>query len=232
MASDDIITPATAARLRRQGRAHLPTASLHADDSVLGLRNWIPVPNPFQLTAPPAWWLRLLHGYDRDLVVFPSRKERVYRLARRARLSGGLPGDFPVHHPDTVVMKQHRLVSVAALPVALVSSDAIIPQLRDRDIEAHGGWENYLAKLEALEQRKEERADAEVTDMGRVRHREARRTWLRRTGAAVLMARGQKHHTDAAPAPNYLSSVRVSSPAAVAGPATAPSPAPTASAGV
>lgn len=226
MASDDRLTPATKERLRRQGRAHLPTASLHCDDSVLGLRNWIPVPNPFQLTAPPAWWLRLIHAYDDQLVVFPSRKERVYRLARRARLSGGLPGDFPIHHPDTAVMKAHRLVSVAALPVALVSSDTIIPQLRDRDIEAHGGWEAYLAQLEAHELAAEGKADAQVADMGAVRHREARRTWQRRVGATVLMAKGQRHAPREA-APDYLSQIRVRPPVAAAGPATTfPSPAP------
>lgn len=224
------LTPAAKARAARQGRGHLPSASLACDPSVAHLRNWIAVANPFQLTAPPAWWLQLIYDYDDQLVVFPSRKERVYRLARRARLSGGLPGDFPIHHPDTAVMKQHRLVSVAALPVSLVSSAAIIPQLRDRDIERFGGWEKYAEAVEAAEAQKEARQDADVADMGAVRHREARRTYLRRVGATVLMARGQTHSARV-PAPNYLAGptpTPTSSPAAVAGPATASTPAPAA----
>lgn len=227
MASDTSLSPKAKARLERQQRGDLPTASLQCDESVKGLNNWIPVPNPFNLTAPPPEWLRLIHDYDRDLVVFPSRKERVYRLARRARLSGGLPSDMPAHHPDTLIMKAHRLVAVSSLPVALVSSPAIIPQLRDRDLWRFGGPEKAIEAVEAAERAKEERDEAFMQRRAGEYHKEARKTWQYRTGSAKLMARGGsivQRKADLTPAPTLVGSATLSSTLNIpaAGPAGSP----------
>lgn len=223
--ADRPLTPAAKARAARQAQGDLPTSSLCCDSTVAHLRNWIPVPNAFNLTAPPPWWLQLVYDYDRDLVIFPSRSERVYRLARRARLSGGLTSDFPEHHPDTAIMKHHKLVAVSALPVRLVSNAAIIPQLKDRDL-----WRFTPEQLtEIFEQRdrdREAREDAHLRDLGAAYHREARRTWHARTGATAFMTRRQTHGRRE-PAPEYLRSITIRSshsPAGVAGPASAPSP--------
>jgi hypothetical protein len=222
MAADTSLSPRAKARLERQQRGDLPTASLQCDESVRSLGNWIPVPNPFNLTAPPPEWLRLIHDYDPDLVVFPSRKERVYRLARRARLSGGLPSDMPAHHPDTLIMKQHRLVAVSALPVALVSSPAIIPQLRDRDLWRFGGPEKAIEAIEAMEAAKEAKDEEKMQRRAGEYHREARKTWQYRTGSAKLMARGgavARGKASLTAAPNLMNSVTLAPNTPAAGPA-------------
>jgi len=223
--ADRPLATAAKAREARQAQGGLPTRSLSCDPSVAHLGNWIPVPNPFNLTAPPPWWLQLIYDYDRDLVVFPSRNERVYRLARRARISGGLPGDFPIHHPDTAIMKQHRLVSVSSLSVQLVQSAAIIPQLRDRDLWRFSPDE--LGEImDARDRAREEKDDQYLVTRGAEYHREARRTWKARTGATAFMVGGKKSRRPMEPAPDYLKSVTIRpshSPAAVAGPATATS---------
>jgi len=43
--------------------------------------------NPFQLAKPPAWWLRGVYRFDPDLVLIPSRRQPLFVVARRRRLS-------------------------------------------------------------------------------------------------------------------------------------------------
>ncbi len=75
--------------------------------------------NPFNLLAPPAWWLRGMAAFDRDLVLIPSRLRPVHLLCRRAgRFSQGAA---PLAIGHTLDADSKLYVEYGVLPVSWIS---------------------------------------------------------------------------------------------------------------
>lgn len=78
------------------------------------MRNWIADQNPFNLAAPPVWFMTGLSNFDKDLVLLPSRQRPVYWLARRKYWTAGAPPilDGVDQGGDAKMLRQHNLIDV------------------------------------------------------------------------------------------------------------------------
>ncbi len=74
--------------------------------------------NPFNLLAPPSWWLRGVEAFDPDLVLIPSRLRPVHLLCRRAgRFSKGAA---PLAIGHTLDADSKLYVEYGVLPVSWI----------------------------------------------------------------------------------------------------------------
>lgn len=152
--------------------------------------NWIADENPFSLEQPPNWWLQRLSDFDPDLVVLPSRQKRQYRIARRARLSGGMSVQTAAHNPagDIAMLIKYTLVPVTTIVKTgpTWEIDNVLNGLRARDIWRAGGADAMADKIEAEEAAAEQkRRDATKADL-QYRARDGYRTYKARTGQSTL----------------------------------------------
>lgn len=154
------------------------------------MRNFLQTENPFHLAPPPAWWLQMLHDYDAELVVFPSRHRMAYILARRRhfsnamaemntldknllRQSAGLDGD---------ILANHNLIYVRHLIGDTVKRPAIFQWLRDNDTKAQGGAEAVASRLEDAEADIARQKRLVMIDDFEYRAQDAWRSYQARTG--------------------------------------------------
>jgi len=157
------------------------------------MRNWLTVPNPFGLQEPPKWWLRAMRTFDDQLVIFPSQKDPVFRLARRSRLSAGIePSDVPgvANHPDTVLMRNHGLVPVTTVVPGAIWDDRVFTHLAERDTWRMGGpnGSGAIRTLEALDEKAESLTNRKQVDELDQRSHDAYDAFKYRTGQRVSMA--------------------------------------------
>ena len=153
-------------------------------------RNFLVTENPFKLAPPPDWWLTMLHDYDAELVVFPSRVRMAYILARRRhfsnayaelatldknllRQSAGMDGD---------ILAQHNLIYVRHLIGDTVRRPAIFQWLRDHDATANGGGEKVAQRIDDIELDLEAQRRKTLIDNLDHRARDAWRSYQARTG--------------------------------------------------
>ncbi len=121
------------------------------------MANTLRVPNPFQLTPPPLWWLRDMALFDSKLVIFPSQKRMTFILARRAtRTKGESPHDVKgvTQNPDTLIMATNRLVRVCEILPGVIWDQRVFQKLAAHDIERQGGAAEVANKLDAMDARK------------------------------------------------------------------------------
>lgn len=95
------------------------------------MTNWIADENPFNMPAPPDWWLTALADLHPRIVIFPGITEQVYRVAER------LPRRFlaAVPHPETVRMVKHGCVPLCSLLPTIVWNEDFLKWL-----DAHDKW--------------------------------------------------------------------------------------------
>lgn len=149
-----------------------------------------------RMAVPPAYWLRRLHDFDPELVVFPSQQVPfAYVLARKARRTGGInakmmekgPGVF-APTPDTRFCVERRM-----LPVTLIyrhnavswSIDNIIAELKARDIWAVGGAAKAADLMDARDDKERQKIKDNIRQDFWNRSGEAWRSYQARTGARV-----------------------------------------------
>jgi hypothetical protein len=146
-------------------------------------RNYIETVNPFKLAAPPAWWLKVLHDQDAELVVFPSQLRMAYVLARRRRFSNAI-AELDRLDKDLVrksagmdgdILAQHNLIYVRHL-----IGDTV--RRKDHDLKANGGAEKVVAGIEDAEDSIARRKRAAMIDDIDHRARDAWRSYQARTG--------------------------------------------------
>lgn len=149
--------------------------------------------NPWQLAGPPEWWLALLYAADPDLVVFPSKTQGVYRLARRVP-QNTMPLMTAVKGvPDTTTYVTHGLIPITSILPFAQWSPLLINDLMEMNITRFGGWQKAADALDAFDERQEARLRSE-TESGA--HALAHDTWWSKqfgTGAAVSMAHRTRH---------------------------------------
>lgn len=153
------------------------------------VNNWLAPRNPFNLPPPPAWVLRKLAEYDRELVIMPGVKECVYRLMRRS----------PAAKRLKALTNDSELA--AAITLGLIPVTSILRQpnwhslflwLRSHDIWAAGGPEKAEQILNEQEAR--ERIDIEQKerdDLGQI----GASAWFAkqlRAGEATFVQEGSK----------------------------------------
>ena len=148
----------------------LPSATFNPHLNWLGHEE-----NPYGLAGPPAWFLQEMWTFDPCLVIFPSREEPIYRLARRVEHGSPL-FTFLKSRPDTKVFVRHRLVPVTSiLPPPLVQwGPVLLRDLAERDVRRAGGYRKAADLLDRQDDDRDARWRAENDDGASVR---ARASW-------------------------------------------------------
>lgn len=151
----------------------IPSSTFHAD------LNFICEENPFGLASPPSWFLAEMWKFDPCLVIFPSKEEAVYRLARRVEHGSPIVTlvDNPAkRRPDTTMFWKHRLVPVTSiLPAPYVHwSPILLKDLAERDIRRRGGYKKVADALDAVDDAEESKWRTGVEDGATIR---ARASW-------------------------------------------------------
>lgn len=121
------------------------------------------VPNPWNLAAPPHWFLVEMHAYDSKLVIFPSQEEACYRFARKAEFHPAVASVLK-DRPDTKTYWANGLVPVTSLPQFEPWSPRILFELAERDIQRVGGAHVAADILDSHDDRVEQRLKAETAD--------------------------------------------------------------------
>lgn len=153
-------------------------------------RNYLTSENPFKLAVPPDWWLKQLHDYDAELVVFPSRMRMAYILARRRHFSNAMQEMNTLDKNliknsaamDGDILATHNLIYVRHLIGETVRRPAIFQWLKDHDLKAQGGGEAVDNKIVSLEQEQAQRTRQSMLNDIDHRARDAYRSYQARTG--------------------------------------------------
>lgn len=111
-------------------------------------------PNPWNLAAPPAWFLTELAAYDAELRIFPSAEEACYRFARKAKVHPAVMSALK-NRPDTKTYWEYGLVPVTSLPQFEPWSPRILWELAERDMHRVGGADAAADILDAREAHQE-----------------------------------------------------------------------------
>lgn len=124
------------------------------------MTNWIPDTNRWKVPAPPQWFLKQLWDLDAGLVIIPSRRRRLYILARRRELSLRAPLLVKKHNEllqktqgsDADMLAVYNLLHVDVIrgTVGGTWSPTIFAELKARDTWAEGA-DKYVDNLEASE---------------------------------------------------------------------------------
>jgi len=147
--------------------------------------------NPFDLTDPPKWFLGEMAKFDRELVLFASLKDPVFRLTRRCMKSPGVPpANVPgvSNHPDTLFMWNHKVVPITTVVPRQHWGEQIFKSLRARDTWAAGGANKVISLIEDQELRAAEKKRQEFNSEGEARHSDAYQSFKFRTGRQVSLA--------------------------------------------
>lgn len=101
--------------------------------------NYIETANPFNLAAPPPWFLKALAAYDALFVIFPSVKEPLYRMGRYGKNGHGLLTTLK-NNPDTAIFVAHRIWPWKSLLPKKLGADwnRILLDLPDYDTQRFG----------------------------------------------------------------------------------------------
>lgn len=175
------------------------------------LANYLITENPYNLIAPPAWWLQKLADYDAQLVVFPSRCRPAYILARRRsatlkmaeqdrldknllRQSAGMDGD---------ILADNNLVYVRHLLGNTVRRLEFFQWLKDADTWIDGKPGAWANKLENAENEQAARQRALMISDIDHRARDAYRSYKARTGGSTIRTYGQRTHARQMPVARF-----------------------------
>lgn len=129
------------------------------------MTNYLADENPFNLPAPPDWFLTALKDRDRDLVIMTSKLQPVYRLARRTTKSLGLV-KAALRDGDTARMVTHRLIPVTSILPTIKWGATVFQWLDDHDVWKVGG-------VDAAERRLIAQDDARLKQVQRDQDSEA-----------------------------------------------------------
>jgi len=161
--------------------------------------NYIVEENPFGLTGPPRSFLHEMWTFDPCLVLFPSREEAVYRLARRVEHGQPLL-TFLASRPDTKMFVKHRLVPVTSVVPFAHWGPVLLHDLAVRDVRRVGGYRRAADILDDQDDAAEATYRAYVADQAMIRARDSWRgqKWTR--GETVDLGGRKAHHARTDPA--------------------------------
>ena len=125
----------------------------------MALSNYIVDSNPYNLPAPPGWWLQRLLEFDDSLVVLPSRQMNVYRLAQRRPPDPNikLVGELMRDGGDTAMMIQHGLIPITTIVATCKWDNPLMwKDLAERAPWRQGGADAVIQHIEGIEAAKEQ----------------------------------------------------------------------------
>lgn len=155
-----------------------------------------PCPNPFQMAYPPKWWLDEMALFDDKLVIFPSQKNMVFILARRAtRTKGESPHDAKgvSQNPDTILMHRHRLVRVCEILPGVIWDQRVFQRLAAHDIRRLGGAAETANRLDAMDRKRAETLDRDQNAELEARAADGYKAYKYKTGERISLTASGKH---------------------------------------
>lgn len=160
--------------------------------------NYLVEENPFGLTGPPRSFLHEMWTFDPCLVIFPSKEEAVYRLARRVEHGQPLM-TFLQSRPDTKMFVKHRVVPVTSIVPFAHWGPVLLHDLAVRDIRRHGGYKRAAETLDGQDDAAETAFQAYVAKEAEVRARASWRgqKWTR--GETMDLGGRRVHHARTSP---------------------------------
>lgn len=135
--------------------------------------NYIEEANPFGLSGPPTSFLSEMWLFDPLLVIFPSKEEAVYRLARRVE-HGPPILTFLKSRPDTQMFARYRLTPVTSIVPFAKWGPVLLHDLAVRDIRRIGGHRSAADALDQQDTDAERLWESWVQDQATIR---ARASW-------------------------------------------------------
>lgn len=159
-------------------------------------KNVLRVPNPFQMTRPPAWWLNEMELFDPQLVIFPSQARMVFVLARRATKSAGESlHDVKglTQNPDTLLMHKHRLVRVCEILPGVIWDQRVFQKLANHDIRRLGGPKAVADRLDAQDTKRRETLQKDQDNEVTARASDAYRAYKYKIGERLSLTPANKH---------------------------------------
>lgn len=130
--------------------------------------NYIGDQNPFNLAAPPHWWLRKLHERDSALRIFPGLTQPCYRVGRRTPRAALLK---PIAlESETNRMMKHGCIPVISLRPGVTWNDDFFLWLEQHDTWTFRGptiedkLEKYVDALERQEQAADEKMNRDEAE--------------------------------------------------------------------
>ncbi len=125
--------------------------------------NWLGRENPFNMPAPPQWWLQRLAERDSELRVLPGLAEPCYRIGR---VSGAMNRVKPIlgNDSETGRMCREGLIPIVSLRPVADWNDSFFVWLDEHDTWLAGGADKFVDKLEAQEAAAAETADRLAAD--------------------------------------------------------------------
>lgn len=154
------------------------------------MNNYIPDRNRFNLAGPPKSWLKKLWEFDPSLVVIPSRKDFVYRLAQRRpmRVSATIVNDIMGEDADTKMLAEHGLVPVTTI-IATANWDnpLMFHELANRAPWRLGGADKVNAMLEEQDMKAELDRRAQTDEHLSYLGRDAWNLYLKKIGVRTSM---------------------------------------------
>lgn len=158
--------------------------------------NFFPT-NP-NVATPPEYVLQRFFDFDADLVLFPSiGTPFAYVIARRARRTGGMNIHDPAFEhatPDTkfCIMRHWLPVSLMYKTGISWEVDAVLRDLKARDIWAAGGGDAYADQADAADIRVEQKKKDAVRDDMWTRSGDAWWAYKSRTGQTTKTHYGHR----------------------------------------
>lgn len=130
--------------------------------------NWIGDQNPYNLPAPPDWWLRKLYERDSALRIFPGLTQPCYRVGRRTPRATLLK-------PIALESETNRMMHAGCIPVVSLKpgctwNDDFFMWLERNDTWKFRGptvddkLEKYVDDLERKERAADEKMDHQEAD--------------------------------------------------------------------
>ena len=147
--------------------------------SVTG-QNWIARRNPWNLPAPPDWFLKQLYDRDPLLTIFPGIRDQVYRLARKSKMANKARQFAP--NEEVAELLLHGCVPVTSIMPFTTWGPEIFQWLDDHDTWKAGGGEKFLKKIEDNEAASLDKQDRAIREEAEQRAVSGYHALLNRTG--------------------------------------------------
>lgn len=133
-------------------------------------KNWIDQPNPFNLPAPPEWWLRVLAELHPRIVLFAGMSDMVYRVGERTAATRILT----IAKPDSEAgrMLKHGCIPLVSLVPTIEWNQDFLEWLDRHDAWALKGKQegsgaaaaDRLDEIDRLRQAQLDRQQADESD--------------------------------------------------------------------
>jgi hypothetical protein len=143
-------------------------------------QNWIARRNPFNLPAPPVWFLRKLYDRDPLLAIMPGIMHNAYRLVRKSAKAVKAKQLAP--NVEVQEMLLHSCVPVTTIAPFTNWGLQIFQWLDDHDTWKHGGADRFADKLESQEAAAQQKQDALIREEAEQRAVSGYHALLNRTG--------------------------------------------------